>query len=274
MSDGTVIYSAREAALTIQNDLDTISAIPGAMLLRTADGWVGLLPGGAENVLTMNPITGLPDWETPAGGGGGSLTAYGFRAPAKPDITNFAFRDGSQGSGTATADSGYGFYLTCPQGTGDHLYLFGTLLTAPPPWTVIAGCNLQSPVNRAAQIGGVYCRASTDHKLITNMLAFEHSDCLMQVAKYNSFTSFNSTYYSQTFDAQAYARLMWFLISNDGTNLTFAWSNNGKLYTITAVEPVLNFLSSAPDEVGFFCDPFNDAGQPVAYLQCYDFAIS
>jgi len=69
--DGVTWIGARMANITAQQYLDSISTVDGSVLVRTSDGWVALLPGTADYVLTMNAGSGLPQWQPSAGSGGG-----------------------------------------------------------------------------------------------------------------------------------------------------------------------------------------------------------
>lgn len=74
LKDGTIYRSAREVNTNAQIILDTISDIPGTMLVRGATDWIGIAPGTAGNVLTTHGPAIMPSWELPSGGGGGSKT--------------------------------------------------------------------------------------------------------------------------------------------------------------------------------------------------------
>jgi hypothetical protein len=77
----TGIYTyqgARVTQATIQQLLDSISSIPGSLLVRGDDQWVALLPGESNQVLTVDPATLQPQWiDAQGGGGGGSWTQVG-----------------------------------------------------------------------------------------------------------------------------------------------------------------------------------------------------
>lgn len=78
--DGRTLRSAREVATNAQILLDQITTTPGAMLLRTADEWVGLDPGDASYVLTSNGPQALPKWLPASGGGGGGSLGSVYNA--------------------------------------------------------------------------------------------------------------------------------------------------------------------------------------------------
>lgn len=56
--------------------LDSISSVEGSILIRGVDDWAALLPGTAQQVLTVDPTTLQPDWADAQGGGGGGGTHH------------------------------------------------------------------------------------------------------------------------------------------------------------------------------------------------------
>lgn len=73
---GNLYRSFRLVSEAIQQDLDSITATVGSILLRTTNGWVGIPGGTPTQVLTMNEDTSLPAWnDAPSGGGGGTTVA-------------------------------------------------------------------------------------------------------------------------------------------------------------------------------------------------------
>lgn len=98
--DGVLWQGRRILAADIQTLLDSISSTAGSVLVRTTNGWAALYPGTTQQVLTISPDTGLPDWRAAAGGGGGAELAAMF----VPGGT----------SGDAFASLGYWFQFTIP----------------------------------------------------------------------------------------------------------------------------------------------------------------
>lgn len=90
MPDGRTI-GARRLSNNVQLILDTLGDTPGSLIVRLEDGWTLILPGDDDQVLTMDPDTGVPLWADSQGGGGGGATRY---------ITTPAMTGGS-----ATSDS-------------------------------------------------------------------------------------------------------------------------------------------------------------------------
>lgn len=60
--NGVQWIGRRILAAEIQQLLDSISATPGSVLVRTANGWAALYGGSANQLLTIDPVTGLPNW--------------------------------------------------------------------------------------------------------------------------------------------------------------------------------------------------------------------
>jgi hypothetical protein len=67
---GRLIVWGPDLSDDIQTQLDTITSTIGAILLRTAAGWVGLDAGAADQLMTVDPATGLPSWQNPPAVGG------------------------------------------------------------------------------------------------------------------------------------------------------------------------------------------------------------
>jgi len=64
--DGRILYGRRMLTENAQALLDTITTVTGAMLVRTADGWIGLVPAMAGYVLTDNGPGAVPTYQAPA----------------------------------------------------------------------------------------------------------------------------------------------------------------------------------------------------------------
>lgn len=113
-ADGKQYRSYRIVSEEAQNALDSITAVPGAMLVRTVDGWRGLAPGTDLEVLTWDGPTGLPDWAaiTVADNFDPWAPVTGVVHPAAADFT-LAQNSGGTAS-IADLGSGRGVLLTVP----------------------------------------------------------------------------------------------------------------------------------------------------------------
>lgn len=72
-TSGKTWMGVRVAQQEIETLLNSISSIPGSMLLRDADEWVALLPGTAGQVLSIDAGTLMPYWSSSGGGGGSAI---------------------------------------------------------------------------------------------------------------------------------------------------------------------------------------------------------
>lgn len=75
-NDGQTWWSKRLSTKNIQLMLDEITNIPGAMLMRGGDEWIGLFPGVANYILQTNGPGVMPTWVPNTGGGGGGSGAF------------------------------------------------------------------------------------------------------------------------------------------------------------------------------------------------------
>lgn len=90
---GVTWVGRRQVYPDIQAALDAISNVVGTMLVRTTEGWLGLLPGNADDVLTINADNALPSWQPNTGGGGSQLNAWSYSAQLTSNHSeNFATR--------------------------------------------------------------------------------------------------------------------------------------------------------------------------------------
>lgn len=69
-----LLYVSVQAMSNVSETLDFITSVPGSILIRASEGWVGLSPANAGDVLTLELSSGLPAW-APASGGGGDRSA-------------------------------------------------------------------------------------------------------------------------------------------------------------------------------------------------------
>lgn len=82
LKDGTTYYSARLVTKQVQVMLDQVTNIPGSIMFRTAEEWVGLAAGPSGDVLTSQGPGNAPAYLPASGGGGGAAALLGL--PAGP----------------------------------------------------------------------------------------------------------------------------------------------------------------------------------------------
>lgn len=71
--EGALIVSV-EGQANVSETLDFLSSLPGSILIRGEDEWIGLAPGTVDQVLTMDDAGEFPEWADAGGGGGGQET--------------------------------------------------------------------------------------------------------------------------------------------------------------------------------------------------------
>lgn len=117
---GKLVYLDGGSLVDIQMALDTISDVTGAIIIRTIDGWVALLPGAEGEIMTIT--AGLPAWhdgsadfineltgDVVAGPGGGSQVATLSNTGVTPgDFTNTNLTIGVDGRIIAAANGSGG----------------------------------------------------------------------------------------------------------------------------------------------------------------------
>lgn len=126
-ANGKEYWSNRAMSETAQVMLNSISNVPGSILVRLDDVWVGLDPGNANDVVTLDPHTGFPVWLPTQGGGGGG----GYDPGTPPLVVQVAHSSVSGNSAT----------FPVPPTAGNLLVAFVSNPTAPNPaagWAVTA----------------------------------------------------------------------------------------------------------------------------------------
>lgn len=66
--DGTIYYSARLRE-RVSNSLDSITQLPGGMLVRGEQLWQGITPAGSSGLVLFTNDTVIPQWGTPEDAG-------------------------------------------------------------------------------------------------------------------------------------------------------------------------------------------------------------
>lgn len=155
-----------------------------------------------------------------------------------------------------------GIYLLAPTGAGGNVRL--RKKSAPStPYTITAGFIPFMPPTTGTFPGvGLTFRESGTSKLITMGWNHENnadSEIIVRAAisKWNSATSFNLNYSSgdgvkyQDILTSMTSTIVWYRIGNDGTDLTFAYSADGRHFVTMFTKAKNDFFSTGPDEVGF-----------------------
>lgn len=169
------------------------------------------------------------------------------------DSTDFTWYQ--QGTSTITDESNGNLTLVVPGNSNADQWRGMELNPGSTPWTIemFAHLNFGYLSGSTGILWGMYVRETSSSKLISlHNRQFALSGC----ADWTNATTFSAG--NSSFE-NAYDRA-WFKISDDGTNLTFSMSVDGRDYFQTFQEARGTFFTTGPDRVGFGINPFNADG--------------
>lgn len=186
------------------------------------------------------------------GGGGSGL--YNQVLSTTPTSSSSGLATWVNQGSASVADRATGVTISAPNGSGDNWR--GRTKPAPAtPYTITVlvarAQNASSPTAIAAL--GWYDGTAKLH-LLSHLIS--SASTYIQVPKYNSPTSFNGTDFSTQ---QPISSPVWLRVSDDGTNVSFAYSMDGANFqTLYSVAKTSGFLGSTGySNVGVFVDPIN-----------------
>lgn len=191
-----------------------------------------------------------------------------FNEFTEPDQSLFSWVN--QSSATISTTYGPSVLTTpAPGGAGENVNLrVQSTPVIPPtpttPYSLIAGFlpNID-PVNNTSC--GMVLRESSTGKFIFFRLLFDttsaitKSDIVFSVDKYTSPTVFSANY---NVVSAGFLRgsVIWFKIFDDGTNITWSYSNDGQNYTNITTQTRTDFLALGPNQIGFAIDSNTTTG--------------
>lgn len=215
---GRLIDITEQEVMTPSEYLDLLSSTPGAILVRTADAWIGLDPGDAGEQLVIAD-DGIPAWA--AAGGTGGL--YGAQLQI-PTIASSGFSTWvNQGSATV-ADTNAGILLSQPSLGGSHSWALRTKAAPTPPYKVraLVALNVAGVNNHRAAIGWY----DGTNKLLTLGPVYGNA-WLWRGSEWSTPTSFNA----DVFTAGTSAPLVWLGLDDNGTTAKLEISYDGENFT-------------------------------------------
>lgn len=227
---GRLIVWGPDLSDDIQVLLDTICTNPGAMLLRTASGWVCLLPGADNDVLTIDATTHAPAYKPPSGGGGGGL--WGSPIGTAPTQAGTGLLTWANQRGSTVADSAIGVTVA------------GALASTNDNWSIIHKPSPTTPYTITALVACTYTGSNIGGcllgwydgtaKLQGARLINNGGTWQLFVSSFTSLTAFQANQIGPViYNVQ---QLCWLQLNDNGTNITISVSADGhnfqSIYTV------------------------------------------
>lgn len=199
---------------------------------------------------------------------GDTWDSYGlFFELFEPDNTGFSWVN-QQTATVTTAQGGVVLSSPAPALAGENLNV--RLKTAPAtPYTIKAGfLTTLYPVNQTS--AGILFRESGTNKIVFFRLMFDNTsttktDLVLSVDKYTNTTTFFGNYKVASANILK-SSLTWFSMTDDGVNLSWAYSNDNINYIPFFQSPRNNFLTVGPDQIGYAINSNNTGGNAVFTL--------
>lgn len=245
-TDGHVYRSYRDMMREIQADLDTITNVTGAVLIRTLDGWRGVVGTKAGQVLTCYDPVQPPDFLDLGGNGGGSNAEQVWATPTVADLPVQHF-----GAGDTLSAFAYGVSLQSPM-----RYPGADFIT-------LAG---QAMKNGAGSAFTLTCRLRSTWPPLDNMNAglcvWREANLASWLYGYGSKTAGLSVTYcnSQTNPISQPQKWgdcgsdVWLRLFSDGLANAYYFSRDGFEWVRMWAELYTDHTDGPPDHVGLFID--------------------
>lgn len=235
-----------------EGDIVQLCLTSGAMDQIRADMFRSVSSGGSLPTITQEGDLvmkrgGLNLFRaTNAKGDAAAFQTWGPIHPTKP-VDDSAYSWVNQGSATVVDNSG-SVYLTAPAGAGYNVRM--RVKSAPStPYTIIAGL-LPYIELQATHYVGIGFRESSSGKLIVVGPTYNTAP-RVQVAKYNSATSFSSAVGWKNWTIP---RVVFMKLTDNGTTITLSYSLDGINWVSGLSEARGTFFSTAPDQCFLFAE--------------------
>jgi hypothetical protein len=185
----------------------------------------------------------------------------------EPNETGYSWVN-QQTATTSTTDGGVVLSSPAPGVAGDNINL--RIETSPAtPYTIKAAfIPTLYPVNQTSC--GLVFRENATSRIIFFRLMFDDTsttktDLVLSVDKYTNPTTLSANYVVASANILKSA-LVWFSVTDDGTDLIFSYSNNNVDYTILYQIARNNFFTTGPDEVGYAINSNTTSGNAIMTL--------
>lgn len=240
LEDGRRLYPMT-AVQDVSESLDVIAQVPGQMLFRGQNWWLPIDVGTPGYVLTYTSDNQPPTWQ-PASSGGNTYE----RPRLLPRLADFSLLNaGSGGTAAIAADTTFGLRLDTPAVSTQIRFLS---LTAGAPGVahqVIMRAQPIWPVTGTDRYNNCCILRNTSNAKI--IIWGQYNDGFL-IQRWNSYSSFNSNLYGPAWTYYL-PGVPWMRVSNDLTNLTFAFSPDGDAWQDFATEALATFIVSV-DQIG------------------------
>lgn len=197
-----------------------------------------------------------------------------FKADGSPATrTDFAWFN--QGSASAEDLADGSILLTTPGGAGNNAC--GKYVAPPtPPYTLTAAFSmLWLHSGSSYPQCGIMLEESGTGRLIGFTIHHGRANAFVpgiEVAKYNSYTSFNSDYFG-AYGLGVLSEAVWLRIADDSVNLTFSMSIDGVKWRQLHQVSRIDWLVSGANRISFAHDrASNNVGDHLTYLKHWSFA--
>jgi hypothetical protein len=159
----------------------------------------------------------------------------------------------------ATTDGAHGFiHLVVPDETSSHNVRARVKAAPTAPYSVTAALRFRRDNPGGTNWVGLCFRESATGKLV--QLA-QFRDKSLVVNNYTSPTAFSSQ--PAVVSPYDMPQVVWFRLTDNGTTLTYAYSPSGFYFKSVYSSARAAFFTTAPDEIGFFCNSLDNAGGEV-----------
>ncbi len=228
-------------------------AIPsGGSLITT--GTTASLPGSCSTAGNVYKATdSLYEWI--CNGSTYAPFVYGY-AVTMPLASNFSWVN--QGtSPAASVDGTYGgLYLVAPhQSGGVNLRIQEVAAPGSTPFTYTALIATMTLATNYTAAGIGFRESSTGKLAVIDLTGYGTPQVELEVASYNSPTSFNTSVFSLDFFSSF--QTIWLRVKDDGTNMISSFSIDGAHWEVVNTTVLTTFFTTGPNEAFFFADSEN-----------------
>lgn len=150
----------------------------------------------------------------------------------------------NQGAATATISTDNCLLLTLPVATSQNLRCL-VQTTPATPWTIKTKVYVCSKPGTDYSLAGLVLRESSTGKMLGFSIGF-NSAYNLRIHRWNSSTSYSIDTLTTPFTA----RIGYFKITDDGTNLAYAFSDDGLIFIDVFIESRTAFLTGGPNQFG------------------------